>query len=188
MALTSKKALGVGLNQPVYESGIFLRVIEKGFAIQRIGLKDMAKGLIERLAASKNIAQGEMATYGVAIRQLGVANECFDNGYKLLLGFYHRDLVVQMAASRLSVKEALESLYGKFCLAQFPEDQRQNYMSLGLVGFKVYSLFKLNQGFLGSAKLPQYCREFNACIVIIRAQTQRLLKALKSLFLLPHSL
>ncbi len=68
MALTSKKALGVGLNQPVYELGLFLGVIEKGFAIQRIGFKEMAKGLIERLAASKNIAQGDMSTYGFAFR------------------------------------------------------------------------------------------------------------------------
>ena len=66
---------------------MFLGVIDKGLTIQRIGLEEMAERLIIRLAASINIAQGKMAKYGVDIGQARVANEFFDNGYRLLLGF-----------------------------------------------------------------------------------------------------
>ncbi len=73
--------------------------------MQRVGLEEMAKGLIKRLAAFKKIAQGKMAIYGVAFRQIGVTNELLDSGYQRLLGFYHRDVVIDRAASRPGTKE-----------------------------------------------------------------------------------
>ena len=67
----------------------------------------MPKRLIKRLAAIKKITQGKMAIYGVAIRQLRIVNEFFDNGYKLLLGLDLRDVEIGRAASRPDSQELL---------------------------------------------------------------------------------
>ncbi len=102
-----KITFGIDFSQLVYVLTIFLGVIDEGFAVQGIGLEEMAKGLIKRLAAFKNVTQRKMSAYGIANGQLRVMDEFFDNGYQRLLRPYHRDVVVQRAASRPGTEELL---------------------------------------------------------------------------------
>ena len=84
------KGVAEGEGNPV----LYIGVIAKGFALQRIALEEMAKGLIKRLAVFKKIAQGKMAIDGIAFRQIRLANELFHSRYQRLFGFYHRDVVI----------------------------------------------------------------------------------------------